>query len=234
MNTKFVIISHGRTGSTVLCHALNENPQVLCGYELFGSAPQASPGAQVDLYESGDGYSYLNDFYNRFPEKTVGFKMFTFHGRRTTEERGSWRFFIENPSIKCVFLGRRNLINSYFSEKLAASTGNWAERRAESLSDEKIWVDPLEARNYAYAIFAEMCWAKTFFCKHDSFSLDYEDLQEDFVGSVNRVEDFLGVNRHSTSLAFEASLGFRAEQIVGNYDEVIECLDGTIFGTMNR
>ncbi|MCU0773291.1 MAG: sulfotransferase [Ideonella sp.] len=231
MSQHFVILSHGRTGSTALCDALNEHPNICCAYELFAEVEQGSPRPEIVQYASGCGSDYLRRFYGAGHAPVVGYKMFTFHARTGLEALRAWDYLVENTGIKVIFLARRNLIDSFFSERVAAASSNWGPAVTSDATNEssQIWVNPVEAEAYMFRIYAEMAWARRAFEKHASMTLWYEDFVADFQGEVRRVHDFLEVVRAHVATEFRPSLGFRAEARIVNYGEVMNIVQTSIF-----
>jgi hypothetical protein len=231
MKKRFVIISHGRTGSTALCNALNEHPEVCCAYELFSHEVQGTPRAEIVQYTSGRGDDFLRRFYEADYAPVVGYKMFTFHGREDDQAVLAWDYLVDDPGIQVIFLSRRNLIDSFLSEKFAAASGNWGQGwvgGAEPKVD-PVWVDLNEADLYMFRVYAEMAWARLAFAHHPGVMLWYEDLATDFQGQFERVQRFLGLETVQTSVVFRPNLGSRASQFIHNHEVLMQRFSNSIF-----
>lgn len=233
MPKRFVIVSHGRTGSTALCCALNEHPDICCGFELFAETPQATPNPLITVYDGGPCDDFLRRFYACGLAPVIGYKMFTFHARMTEEGFRAWPYLIDESDISIILLGRRNLVDSFFSEKYAAKTGAWSPPNEYNQvvvePGTTVWVSADEAENYLYRIYAEMTWAREAFARHDVLKLWYEDMAADFDGQLERVWKHLGVDSFHVEMRFESLLGSDAKNIVENYDEVMRRLELSIF-----
>ncbi|MFN7882383.1 MAG: hypothetical protein ACK5PF_05140 [bacterium] len=233
MKKRFVIISHGRTGSTALCNALNEHPEVCCAYELFAREAQGAPRADIIQFASGRGDDYLRLFFEADFAPVVGYKMFTFHGREDEHAVLAWDYLLEHPDIHVIFLSRRNLIDSFLSEKFAAASGNWGPGwvgEAEPKVD-PVWVDLNEADLYMFRVYAEMAWARVAFAHHPGLTLWYEDLATNFQGEFERVLRFLGLESQKTSVVFQPNLGSRAAQFIENHEVLMQRFRNSIFSS---
>lgn len=233
MKKRFVIISHGRTGSTALCNALNEHPQVCCAYELFSREAQGEPRPEIVQFTGGRGDDFLRRFYEAEFAPVVGYKMFTFHGREDEQAVRAWDYLISDPDIHVIFLGRRSLLDSFLSEKLASATGVWGEGSVDSTAPQvgQVWVDMNEAESYMFRVYAEMAWARQRFAQHPGLTLWYEDLATNFQGQFERVLHFLGLESVETSVAFRPNLGSRAAQLIHNHEALMQRLATSIFAT---
>lgn len=231
MKARFVILSHGRTGSTALCDGLNNNPNICCAYELFGPANQKLPAFGVNSYESGDAASYLDNFYQQCLKPCIGFKIFTFHARNTDDQLKAWHYLVANEDIKCIFLSREDILASFVSEQRAKQSGKWhpSPTGDNGLLEGKIWVDPREAERYLYRVYAEMKWLEKQFGAHQILHLDYEDLNRDFESALADASFFLGVDYVSSSVRFKPLMGSSYHEIVENIGELREHIKKTVF-----
>lgn len=134
--TRFVILGHGRTGSTLLVQALNSNAHLTCFGEIFNSA-KASIEYGVPGYEQrslsdlplrdSDPDTFMRDcVFSRLPPTTlaVGFK---FHYDHFWTFPGLMELLAADRELRVVHLMRRNRLRTLVSMRIAESTGRWLE-----------------------------------------------------------------------------------------------------------
>jgi len=228
---KFVILSHGRTGSTALCDGLNKNPAICCAYELFGPNNQKKPYEDIDNYQNGSGWDYVDHFFKSRQVGAIGFKMFTFHARNNHDQLTAWDYLIQHHDIDCIVLSRRDLLMSYISEERAKQSGKWhpSPQGDNKGLEKKIYIDPVEAERYLYRISAELDWARNKFHNHRMIDIYYEDMLSDFELVVKDVSEFIGVEYENSGVTFDSLLGMDMSAVVGDYDDLANYLSHTIF-----
>jgi hypothetical protein len=107
METKFAIVTIGRTGSSFLCDLLNSHSMIDCQYEIFKDVPQSSN--TMDYV-----HSKLQDSKNN----VAGFKLLHFQADLELHKS-----ILADSDIKIIFLRRRNPIDRFVSLKLAEHNG---------------------------------------------------------------------------------------------------------------
>ena len=200
--------------------------------ELFGLDNQVHPDDWVRNYTAGSGKDFLDEFYSRSPKRVTGFKIFTFHARTSLDDITAWNYLIEEKSIKCIILSRKDLLASFVSELRAKQTGVWHPVSTASFTADRevsIFVDEIAAEHYLYRVYAEMMWVLDKFSGHEIHKLAYENLASDFPFEMNRVFDFLAVPAITTSVRFSSLLGDDYSADVANFSELRSYLDHTIF-----
>ncbi len=225
MPSNFIIISHGRTGSTLLVKALNVNPDVCCASELFGPPNQKHPNDAIVNYTAGPGDVFLQTFYSLNICPAMGFKIFTFHARANSEASKAWDYLISDKNIKCIFLRRENLLAAYISELRARETGQWQPspmQQEDHLSTEKIIVDPERAKKYISQIEIQMNRARDDFSDHDVLEISYEELQSDIENLMLRLSDFLNIKYVKSGFQFYSLLGSNYLDLIANREEIVQ------------
>jgi hypothetical protein len=142
--TRFVILFYARTGSTVLAHALNSHPHILCFREVFNWLHGDSyVDYSVDGYENksvDDGKLRRTDpiaflekrIFCQHPRKTsaVGFKLGYVHCEPPWGFPVVLDYLVQDKQIRIIHVQRRNMLKSLASEKLAGITGEYLRIRA--------------------------------------------------------------------------------------------------------
>jgi hypothetical protein len=171
--TRFVILGHARTGSTLLSRALNSHPLILCFGEVFnmGHSYVWGPG-YLDFGVGGYDNSNADDLNLRskdpvgFLQKrifcqppamtsAVGFKLHYVHCSPPP-----WGFptlldyLVQDKNIRIIHLKRRNMLKSLVSEKLLLIAWEHAQTRVvmRLSSIPKAFIHPARALKRARAL----------------------------------------------------------------------------------
>jgi hypothetical protein len=137
--TRFVILFYARTGSTVLAHALNSHPQVICFREVFNwfhgdsHVDYSVDGYDDNSAEDGrlrraDPIGFLETrLFCPPPPMTsaVGFKLGYAHCEPPWGFPAVLDYLVQDRQIRVLHVQRRNMLKSLASEKLAETTGEY-------------------------------------------------------------------------------------------------------------
>ena len=167
--TRFVILGHARTGSTLLAQAINSHPRIMCFGEVFNWVHH-----YVDFALDGYDDSNIDDFnlrkndpaaflQNRIfcqpPGMTsaVGFKLHYFHCSPPWGFTTLLDHLAQDKGIRILHLQRRNMLRSLASEKIAAATGDYSRIRLVTRlrSIPKAFVHPARALRRARTLVAQ-------------------------------------------------------------------------------
>ena len=136
---KFVILSHGRTGSTTLCHGISMHPEVEAYGEVFHKKPGGAVVNGKEFLDGDDGGEFCRDVVwqspNEFEKRVIGFKIFFFHARKSERQYNAWRYLTSDPSIKVILLLRPNIFDSYVSAQRSRASGIWRVERDGTVPD---------------------------------------------------------------------------------------------------
>ena len=118
---KFIILSHGRTGSTALCRALSMHPNVIAHEEVFHGEPRRRAVVNGRVFDTGGNagtFCREHVFATTGPmgKRTVGFKIFFFHSRGNEQEYSLWPYLTGSRDISVILLLRKNIFDVYVSE----------------------------------------------------------------------------------------------------------------------
>jgi LPS sulfotransferase NodH len=220
--TKFILLGHARSGSTLLICSLSQHPNIHLFGELFNTVederhrsfrsglrfPQSAraPGDDVtvnetDFYRYGDdGAEFLRRhvFYEHaHAPLAVGFKLFYQQARTTSGARRVWHYLRAHPEVRVVHLLRRNLLESLLSLRIALATDEWARPRGQQTPPApapRLHLSPAECAGYFARIERQRESARRRFKAHPVLEVEYErDLCGRFGETVREVESFLGV-----------------------------------------
>lgn len=166
--TRFIILFYARTGSTLLAHALNSHPHVICFREVFNWLHGDSyVDFSVDGYDNKsaddarlrktDPIAFLEKrIFCQHPPPTsaVGFKL------SYAQCEPPWGFttvldyLVQDKQTRILHVQRRNMLKSLASEKLAGITGQYMRLRASVhlSSIPKAFIHPTRAFERVWAI----------------------------------------------------------------------------------
>ena len=202
--TKFVLLSRGRTGSSLLHLLLNSHPNAICMGEFFsGNTPPNLPNKYpVHLKKnllnnlhltSEKPISFLeNHIFINYPItiKSVGFRIAYYH-LQAKEVRYFWDYLVKDNELKIIHLKRRNMLRMLVSWKIAQKTGTWinwaSEKQPIDNNKEKksIFITPEQCLHFFKLVEKEGNIAQKMFKKHDMFNIYYEDFSDKTTESVS-------------------------------------------------
>jgi LPS sulfotransferase NodH len=224
---KFLIVSHGRTGSTTLCHGMSMHPDVEAYGEVFHKKPGGAVVNGKEFVDGDDGGEFCREVIykspNEFEKRVIGFKIFFFHARRSELQYNAWRYLIGDPSIKVLMLLRRNIFDSYVSAQRSRKSGIWRVQRDGTVPEQHqkpLLIDVKKCHHYIASTIAQIEWGKRAFATHPLMDIFFEDLQRDFQAALNRIFGFLGVEAKSIPLTFEKLNTAPHPEGIENYDKL--------------
>jgi LPS sulfotransferase NodH len=244
-NTKFLVLTNNRSGSTWLMSTLNSHPQVTAQGELFLPRPRVaekrwdSDFALPRYIETRFGwaavrpftvFSYLNRLY-RMPG-AVGFKLMYLQLAQYPEILGYlvWR------RIPIVHLVRRNHLDVVVSYAVKAKIG-----RAHLLSGDKTPRDltiDLDTRTLIRQLNwlrRQQAYARRLLrlCRLRHMEVAYDDLVRD-PAQFEGVLDFLGIpaNQYALQSRLERIRGGGHRDVIANYEAVRNALASSEFAEL--
>ena len=138
---RFVIVSRGRSGTSLLRSLLDDHSQVATFGEIFRKYGaigwdrrdyRATP-AQLHLIES-DPAAFLETYlFRKYPWRVtaVGFKLFYYHARNP-EWEPVWQYLRVRPDIRIIHLRRQNTLATHLSLRCAFLTTRWSNKSGQA------------------------------------------------------------------------------------------------------
>lgn len=198
---KFVILTHARSGSSLMVQLLKSHPEVLCFGELFVNG-------RIGFNEEGFDQNHpelmglRSEAPDRFLEeyvfagwsedrRAVGFKLFP-DQMDNPQFKGVWDWLERNEDVKIIHLNRNNQLATYASLLKARKTKQFGITDQSSRSSATVAMDPTETR-----IFFEQRerYRQQILSRFDDRRMDvsYEELDEDMESCMERIQVFLGL-----------------------------------------
>ena len=195
--TKFVLFSVPRSGTSYLITLLRSHEDVLCHGEAllprhFDNHIKGS--AQIVLSQEeceNDPITFANRLFKiHDSHKVVGYKVFEGHSPSAHPS------LAENADIKKIILQRDNALASYSSRLVAAKSGVWNSSKKMDLDDVKVTFKEDAFENYLNTIDAYFARIREM-CKGDVLELRYAEniLQQ----NTDPVFDFLGLENFESA-----------------------------------
>ncbi len=168
-HTRFVVLTHPRTGSTLLARALNSHPRITCFGEVFNwvltyvnftvEGYDESNADDLNL-RNKDPVAFLQERIFCQPpgmSSAVGFKLHYSHCSPPWGFPTLLDYLAQDKEIRIVHLLRRNMLKSLASEKIATMTGRYMHVRAAARlrSIPKAFIHPVTALKKARLIIAQ-------------------------------------------------------------------------------
>lgn len=184
--TPFIILGQGRTGSNLLCAALQSSPQVAMENEIF-STNERVLGKDFDII-----LAYL---LRHYPDsvKAVGCKIFYNH---LTEHE--WLKFQSLPDFKIIHLMRHNHVKRFLSLQIAQKNNLWIENKPgikPPLEQRQICIDQHQLKAYIQLSHLWREQAHQRFKDRTVLEIYYEDLVADFDRVVTEAITFIGATQ---------------------------------------
>ncbi len=247
--TKFIILGSARTGTNYLQTLLSSHKSIRVFGEIFMvSSLRRNPSALIR-----PAHFLESDVFNKYPKRisAVGFKLMYTHARYgldgiynsglaifTSYERkrleSVWRYLEKHREIKIIHLQRRNIVRTAVSLLRARQTNQWALRHSEKPSQTSGRIELsrefLEAFHRDLGSKRAACEAS--FAGHAVFEVYYEDLVTDRNRELDRIMDFLGVERQhlSTPLVKQNTRSMR--DAIADFEHLRNSVEGTRFEHM--
>lgn len=230
--TKFIVLGHQRSGSSLVIKSLRYHPEVVAFGELFGKRNRINFNVEGYDHDSEEILfardKYPIDFLDRYifssyeeERRAVGFKVFP-HQLDGERFCSVWDWIENTPDLAVVFLSRRNKLATYVSLLIAEKTGVFGVTEKSQRPAISITIDP------------EKCEDE--FRKHDRYEeiarkrlqgkrvleIDYEDLSESPKSVIVSVQNFLGLDVLDPEIPFVKKEVRPLSVAVDNYQELKE------------
>ena len=226
---KYIIMSHPRSGSTMLTGILSQHSQIISFHELFHSR-------HIQFYTRGYNnhskpllllrYCYPTYFLDHFifPAyseniKAVGFKVFPVHLNRIPFAP-VWEWLNCNKDVKVIFLTRRNLLATYLSLEKARKSGRWAIRDTSKLDKENVTLNYkrlIKQFNRHRKLTTE---AFNRLSNHQIFQITYEEIISDYKNKIRNIQNFLEVDFEPHEPIHKKQEMRPLSEVITNYNEL--------------
>lgn len=230
---RFVIFSHPRSGSTLLCSILTSHPDILCHSELFCHNKIGYAGgfqkiygnsiekeiSREDLVSGRVGIDTVEG-RNRFPEnflikiwqnsfdnKVVGFKLFQNQNKNVAD------LLVRDKNIKKILMLRQNKIRCYVSQLIAKKTGKWSIDKNETINKNRNMQSAIDLKVTSKKVTVDVDklnkWSQQYDRYFDYLRKCLVDTNQCFIEVT--YEDLVGSNRESVKSRLLEFIGVSAQ-----------------------
>jgi LPS sulfotransferase NodH len=245
--SKFIILTHGRTGSTYLHQLLDSHPCIRCEGEIF-NITNASDNSFATFAQthyptlsyfflrgkiSGSSLNYplnflirkyLAQFYGSAPKPKIGFKLI-YDQLLYFRPLINW---VVTESIPIIHLQRVNILKAAVSLLQARKTGVYISTPGSSGAKEKVTIRPALIVNTITGLSKEKSRAETLLRNNPMLNVTYEDLFAKQSGTLEQIVDFLGAKNSSFHIPDIVKTNpEKISDMLANYDELKQSLTGT-------
>ena len=233
-NDKFMISCAARSGSSMLCTLIHSHPQAICHHEVFAFEGQPTVmGAygrkrrqnrefekRLRNYRDARPEAFLYDIvFNPQGRRCVGFKFKTDESLKPAY-KDILNLIVRDTDIKIVHLVRRNVLDQYISHRMVEQTGKtYIRKESERPEFQPFEIDTEHLSYYVRDVRARQEFSFQIFRKHRGTVIYYEDISDLEPSTVNDLQSFLDLDRHSLSTTMKKIIQGNTD-LVQNLDEV--------------
>ncbi len=213
IETKFVILSSGRTGSTLLVNLMNNLDDVECQGELL-KRRLWRPRHFIKMWEK------------QTLKKHFGFKILSYH-IRNVQKINKEKEFLNNltaQGYKVIYLERQNRLYQAFSLLYALSRDRWHQEKNKSIRKHKIIVDFNILDQWMRDLEELGRYEEELLEGIDYLHLVYEnDLQnkKQHNRTLDKIANFLNIETQTAFSDFKKITPRKLDSFIENYDETI-------------
>ncbi len=237
--TKFIILTHQRSGSTLLSNAINDMNWAVCGGEILHKRPghrklhykrlfnsktmhPITVNPHSSLYKPHFLDYYFYDYFWALPAAArphaAGFKFFINH----IEDIDISDHIANDPTIKIIRLKRENPIYSLVSFLAADKTNNWfndTQLGTVQVSSQQV----IEAND---ALKKQDEFVDKYRDTHEILNLTYKDLCLDYEKSILKVSAFLKLPHEVPEQSLKKQDKRLLQNKIRNYNQLKTSLNG--------
>lgn len=216
VRTQFAVITHWRSGSTMLIRGLGEHSGVQAHGEIFHKDPDQRPaatGGMLVYQEPESGGTFLERLFQLgrcrwaptcgcdawcFP-RCSGFKIFYDQAEAHGAE-SAWRWLEYKTNVHIIHLVRANLLESWVSFQVASRTNEWVREhhQGEANPPPPFEIDALRCERFFYWVVKQRLSTRSRFVHHPWIEIEYQrDLVSHWRTTMSRLQDFLGLTHES-------------------------------------
>ena len=219
--SKFILVSHARSGSNLLLSTLNSHPDIVAEPEIF---------AGHNRNKEEDFYPILNNLFCERPQnvKAVGCKIFYYH-----LNKDEWQELSKITDLKVIHLIRKNKLSMITSMKVAFKTDQWGiknESERIDVSKKQIHINNEALRDSFVQIDSWQSETNNLFKNHQIKEVFYEDFVDNFKESINEIYDFMGLPKVSDKnirIKHKKQNPEPLNQLIKNYSELKQSFENT-------
>ena len=224
VKSKFIVLSHGRTGSTYVVQELNKHPQIRMLSEIFHDSYDERPYVNGKKWEPGlSSWDFLQEnVYDTLPDGilTIGFKLFYFHLPLSDQ---TWVNLDKDREIAPVVLHRQNIFAGFVSEERARQSNIWhpTEKGDAYTQEVHVTLNMVKAQRYLDRNFERQKFGLKLVADRNHLFMTYEDLVKDAPGTMKKLANYFKIDVGTWEpAAFLTGSADKSRTIIDNIDEI--------------
>ena len=253
---KFILLSHPRSGSTLVTLALQSHSDIRMFGELFhadiqhrlmayGWGIERRPSTQLNprrtkgwyYTDHQEGDHFLQDLVYGDPSEdrplATGFKLFYNHAR-SERVKSAWDYIRLHEELKIIHLVRENLLDCFLSIRTAETTAVWEVEVDEPPSSEPpvLSIAPEECENYFNSLRLQQrkVASELFSPGRRVLQVEYErDILGAFDETLHKIQEFLGVVPEALPQLLRKQATAPTKARIENYAELRRRFEKTAF-----
>lgn len=218
LHDNFVILTSGRSGSTLLTQLLNCHPQVVCKGELLNREELKKHQLIGADRQTLSNYILAGLLPLKLWISYTGFKLFNEQLEYCKLSFGKLLGDLCSPSL--IILYRENLLETYISLKIAFTTGIWySEHKTNQCSIEVEWEAFKE-----YAETERRRWKRSMSATRGmrTIFVSFEELVENKDTTMKRLLTFLNLSECDFGVSSVRQNPLPLADKISNYEEIME------------
>jgi len=216
MQTKFIILTTSRTGSTWLTSLLSSHPSICCQGEI----------AKYPKFLSNVPQNLNLAFSKSKP--ICGFKIFYYHGNDQL-----WNILISDMNIHVIHLRRKNYLDMVVSKKMMQHTGTGnISNKKKVITNFRTVIDPKECEQFFTDFETSYTKFSSLFKNHPMLEIVYEDLVQNPYMQCNSILNFLGAKKIKLHSDIVKRNHTPIHEAISNYNELKLYFSNTKWASM--
>ena len=208
---KFIILGHGRSGTTVLINTLKQNPDIKMYQEILN---YYYAGIDTSIFDFDipnctkipqDTYLKMCDskYCELAHKKYDGYKILFCHLKNNVAE------YLK--TVKVILISRRNKLEMQASHEVAVATNKWIS------TDPFYGTINIDVEKTEKSIKRKIKEEKTAIEDYDPLVVYYED---DMQQNINKISDYLSIPRFDIEFKKEKRIRTSMSSLIQNYSDV--------------
>lgn len=220
--SKFVIFTSGRSGSTLLVDLINSNPNIQCDLELL-KRRVAFP------------ISLVRSFEQQSEKPIYGWKLLSYQLLNVqTGIKDKKQFFeslIHDEDYKLIYLTRNNKVKQALSIIYAFYRGKWHNKEGSTQKASKQFeLDPKIFHHFLQEVEILDAFEKEIIADVPHLYISYEnDLKEvtQHEATIQRISNYMGIEAVKPNTALKKVTPSKLDNMISNKQQVIDYLTNT-------
>lgn len=227
--TRFVIVTNGRTGSTLLVNLLCAHPAIQCAQELLNEARWRGARQPLGWLVRAFPAPYLTWHAGRATKPVFGFKLKT---GGQVRDLGRTLHSLHRRGWRLIYLSRRDALSQTFSWTVAQASGRWQRAAVQAPARASITLNVADFMRDLSTCIADRYALAAMIAQLPHLALLYEDdlqYSEQWPATGARLCAFLGVTPAPLTSRIVKTWDRPYSEVVTNYAEIMAAVAASPF-----